>query len=203
MNTAKKTLLFDMDSTAYDFLWPIEEGILAIRDTLDYKSELHFVPKEERTRYDISVLFTQDISLQRRFEDDIRAIYHNQDFFKDLQLFPGAKEVITEFSDYYYIQFCSTPSCKNVGSELGKRHALERDFGARVAREVIFAYDKTCVRWHILVDDRADVHKGMYLPEREHIVFDQPYNREEHEHIIWKRRVNWDTIRDVLLITNH
>ena len=105
--------------------------------------------------------------------------------------------------EHWYIQICSTASSKNFGSEEAKRYALQRDFtdlywskiGKKIAREAVFASDKTSVKWTYLIDDKKDIWKWKHIPERVHIMMNQPYNQDKKNII----RTNGYHIRQELL----
>jgi len=53
--------------------------------------------------------------------------------------------------------------------------------------------DKTLIIGDILIDDKPEI-KGISTPNWEHIIFDQPYNKN----ITNKKRINWDNFKEVL-----
>ena len=60
-------------------------------------------------------------------------------------------------------------------------------------RNIILTNDKTVVKADILIDDKPVI-TGVENPEWEHIIFDQPYNRQIKD----KRRIDWGNWKSVI-----
>ncbi|MBM3256507.1 MAG: hypothetical protein FJZ04_03520 [Candidatus Moranbacteria bacterium] len=61
-----------------------------------------------------------------------------------------------------------------------------------IARNIVFAKDKTWVSGDILIDDKPKI-EGQEEPLWEHVIFDRPYNRH-----VKGRRINWQNYTKIL-----
>lgn len=180
----KQHLLVDMDNTIYDFHKRIEECFIDnYKNKLLFANELTVLPRSQWNKFQFRELFTENESLWGELWEFTRSLYQNLDFFANLELIKWAKDAIFALLESNDITICTTASELNIWSEMGKRFALERDFNYDMARGAVFAVDKTQIVWDKLIDDKPTIGEGKYKPVREHILYDQPYNRD----IIWKR----------------
>jgi 5'-nucleotidase len=113
-------------------------------------------------------------------------------FYLDLDPIEGAQVALEEMkSAGIEVFICTAPSLSNPTCASDKHAAIKRDFGRFWADRTIITKDKTMVKGDILIDDKPEVH-GLLIPEWDHVVFDQSYNR----HITDKARltewVQWE-----------
>ncbi len=117
------------------------------------------------------------------------AIIHAEGFFQDLPVVPGAVEGVQKLSESFQVYICTSP-VKSPWCAAEKLSWVERHLGHKWTKRTIITTDKTLVRGEYLIDDRPEV-KGTLLPQWEHVLYDQPYNRTKDN-----RRLTWDQILD-------
>jgi 5'-nucleotidase len=128
-------------------------------------------------------------------KDMVDVVMCQPGLFRGLPVMPGAVDaVLGLMAEGHQVWICSTPVANSPCCMDEKLAWLKEHFGAAVAKRAILTQDKTIVRGEILVDDRPDIH-GALAPSWEHVVYDQPYNREVTD----KRRMTWANWRNVLL----
>jgi 5'-nucleotidase len=116
-------------------------------------------------------------------------------FYVDLEPIDGAAEALNAMIDAGHVVFlCSTPDSTNATCPSDKRDWAEKHLGRGWGRRLILSHDKTLIRGDYLIDDKPVI-TGELVPEWEHVLFDQPYNR----HITDRRRItDWSQWAEVL-----
>lgn len=118
-------------------------------------------------------------------QDDLWAIWHEKDFFLNLQPMPGALEALEAMARCDVdVNFCSSPSAISSWSE--KAEWIEHYLGAEWTKKLILTKDKTLVHGDYLLDDKPQI-TGCMVPSWEHIVFNGQYNKEEDDRL----HMNW------------
>jgi 5'-nucleotidase len=171
-------ILFDIDGVLTDF----EDGCLK-RWRIRYPT-LPYIPREKRRGHDIREDYNR---IDPSYGSLINAILRERDFFSELNLIEGALEILAQTEAAGYNVFICTTLLHNPSEMNGRAMWVKRTFGEYWATRVIMTRDKTLVRGDILIDDRPII-KGIAKPSFEHVIFDQPYNREQEN----QRIVGWN-----------
>jgi 5'-nucleotidase len=129
----------------------------------------------DETRWDLGAT-----EMQRKA---IRAIQATPGFYAGLNPIGGAVEGMYLLRDLgATVKLCSTPDATNPTCASDKVDWVANHLGTAWVKDLILTHDKTLVRGAILIDDKPEI-TGAVVPEWEHVLFDQPYNR----HITGKR----------------
>lgn len=113
MKTPKKTLLFDMDGTTYNFHERLAEKIAA-EPRLPHEFRQKMSDTANRTQMKISKLFGDDVKVQKEIERIIHELYRNREFFASLQPYPGIVETLKALQSDYNVFFCTRPSIAHI-----------------------------------------------------------------------------------------
>ncbi len=171
----KPIVLVDMDGVIADF----EGGFIA-----NWKKQYPdkaFVPLKDRTTF---YSYKQYPIKHRPL---VWKIMMADNFFIDLPPIEGGIKAIKKMARLGYdVYFCSSPLISNRTGASEKYQWINKHFGAKWVSKLILAPDKTLVSGDYLIDDRPEV-KGLRTPDWEHILYDQPYNREDQT----RRRITW------------
>jgi 5'-nucleotidase len=121
-----------------------------------------FVPKATEEAEKMGLTF-------REFADQSQYRYIDG-FYKDLPLYPGAKEAIEklEASGKYELCFVSAPSWGNVSCFSDKRVWVEKHFPT-FYKKMDLSFHKGHYMGHYLIDDRVKYGAGEFIGE--HIMF--------------------------------
>lgn len=129
-----------------------------------------------------------------KFRRDIEGVYGETGFFANLNPVLGATEALNKMSKLSHLVFICTSPLTNYQNCVDEKYGwVDQNLGSNWVDRMILTRDKTLIQGDILIDDRPEI-KGLKQPSWEHILFDQPYNRE----IKGKRRLNWQNYREVL-----
>jgi len=124
----------------------------------------------------------------------IEKIRNSKGFILNLKPINGSLVALKYlFEKNYNVFICTTPFSKNKYSMSEKYEWIIKNLGNEWKDRIIITEDKTLIRGDILIDDKPDIN-GLASPNWEHIIFDQPYNKQ----IIGKKRINWNNFKDVL-----
>jgi 5'-nucleotidase len=117
-----------------------------------------------------------------------------KNFFADFQPVEGSIKAVKKMAKSGFdVYFCSSPFIPNPYCASEKYDWINKYFGRKWVGRLILAPDKTLVHGDILIDDRPEI-KGALSPTWEHILYDQPYNRE----IEGRKRLTWANWQDVI-----
>ncbi len=149
---------------------------------------------------DYTIAITPEQLLTQRFEDLVlpehmdavdQYAFHD-DFFKDLKVIPGAKEVIRDLYQHYEI-FITTAAMEFPNSFLPKLAWLKEHLPYISWTHIVFCGDKSIINADYLIDDNAR-HFKRFIGQG--ILFTAPHNRT----VEWDMRVNsWEEVRKLLL----
>ncbi|GGH11660.1 5' nucleotidase, NT5C type [Mucilaginibacter phyllosphaerae] len=119
------------------------------------------------------------------------AVYHD-DFFKDLAVIPGCKEVIKDLYQHYEL-FFTTAAMEFPNSLLPKLAWLGEHFPYILWTNIVFCGDKSIINADYLIDDNVK-HFKRFIGQG--ILFTASHNHD----VQWDVRVNnWQQIRELLL----
>lgn len=175
-------ILVDMDGVVADF----ERGFL--ESWQNRYPQKPFIPLNERRTFSLAAEYAQIGESVRA-----RALYSEAGFFASLPAIDGAVEALYALDKLVNIRICTSPLTKYQDCVLEKYCWVDQNLGSKWVDRIIMTRDKTLVSGDILIDDRPTLF-GVQQPSWEHIIFDQPYNREALD----KRRLNWQNYREVL-----
>lgn len=149
---------------------------------------------------DYAVEFTPEQLYSTRIEDLIKPehngcireyVFHD-DFFKDLPVIAGAKEVIEELHKKYEI-FFTTAAIEFPNSLLPKLAWLGEHFPYVTWKNIVFCGDKSIINADYMIDDNVRNFKGFI---GKGILFTAAHNHQTE----WDTRVNnWQEVKDMLL----
>jgi 5'-nucleotidase len=177
-------ILIDMDGVIADF-----EGDF-LRRWREKFSDKPFVNFEDRRGFYLREQYPPEE------RENVEEIYHGAGFYHNLPVIQGAKEAIFEMQKTgLEIFLCTSPMLpKYENCVLEKYHWVNEQLGSDWINHMIITKDKTIVKGDILIDDNPDAGKGVEIPEWEHILYDQPYNRFIKD----KRRLTWSSWKEIL-----
>ncbi len=134
-----------------------------------------YIPLEERTTHDIRKQYPQKY---RTLLDKIR---HSEDFHLSLEPIEGGIEALKEMKKLgIEVKICSSPATNYRHCVREKYEWVERHFGKDWTGNIILTEDKTLIIGDYLIDDAPEI-KGIRTPIWEHIIFEQPYNKNVKE----------------------
>ncbi len=195
MKAQKNTLLFDMDSTTYNFHERLAEKI-ADEPRLPEEFRKQMSDTTNRTKMKIWKLFGDDPMMHKEIERIIQSLYRNREFFASLQPYPGIVETLKALQRDYNVYICSRPSIVPFGSESVKVDTIIRDFGGKWREKILLMHDKTMARGDILFDDTWRVQQGVFIPERKLFLVDHAYNRQytDVQRVYLDQQEQWPSI---------
>lgn len=150
-----------------------------------YWPESRVMRQHEQTTFDLKA------GLDEYDRDVVDMVMKHPNFYRDLEPIEGAAQALAGMvEDGHIVTICTSPWLPNETCVKDKLDWLETHIGTGWASKAVITSDKTMVRADFLIDDKPEIH-GAYIPEWEHILFDQPYNRE----VAGKQRItgwaNW------------
>ena len=190
----KCILLIDMDGVIADWVGGIYTRVKEAAPELADK----LVPYECLTEFYIETVHPEEV------QSAIMKAKTDKGLYSSLNPIDGAIEALKDIeencSDYIEPFLCSSPVVvyEDCMSHSEKVQWVEKHLGEYWVRRLILTKDKTLVRGHFLIDDKADVH-GAMTPTWSQIVYDQPWNREVGDGtgakgFTW---ADWPGLRDV------
>lgn len=155
------------------------DGVLA--DLIGGIHEIDGIPKLEVTGWDFAPYTGRDL-------DMIWEAMYSEGFFRNLPLINNAKRGLMALrSAGHNVFICTTPlSTPHCAGE--KIMWVKSVIGKGWKDRIILTKDKTMIVGDYLIDDKPII-TGAITPQWEHIIFDQPYNRNVHG-----MRVTWDNL---------
>lgn len=186
MSCRKEVILVDQDGVLADF----ERGFLD-----EWKKrypERSHIPLEQRSTHSIADQYPISERLL------IREIMTEEGFVCNLPPITGAIQALNDMrSAGLIVKICTSPLSNYTNCVEEKYMWVEAHLGLEWTRDLILTKDKTLIRGDVLIDDKPSV-EGVYVPDWEHVIFDQPYNRNSVDK---RRLLNWSHWRDVITVT--
>jgi 5'-nucleotidase len=177
-------ILVDMDGVLSDY----EGGFL--RRWRDEYPDAPFVRLSDRTTFYIADQYGEDA------RPLVRRIVLEPGFISGLQPIHGSVSALNAMDlAGFEVYICSSPLSEYRNCVSEKYEWIEKHLGGSWVDRMIVTKDKTLIKADILIDDKPSVCGVEDPPPWEHIVYDQPYNRQE----VGKRRLTWNTWEAVLM----
>ncbi len=176
-------ILIDMDGVIADF-----EGEF-LRRWKESHSDKKYIALEDRKGFYLREQYPQE------YREFVQEIYHGPGFYRNLPPIPGALQALREIkSTAKSVFLCTSPMLpKYENCVLEKYHWVFDKLGEDWIHNIILTKDKTIVKGDILIDDMPEIN-GLEKPEWEHVLYDQPYNRN----VNGKRRLTWKNWQEVI-----
>ncbi len=181
--SSSKIILVDLDGPLADL-----EGEFLKRWKVKFPGEF-FLAFEERKNFFLRDDYPEHLKLK------IDEILREKGFFADLPAVPGGLEALkTLHATGYTIIICTSDIFANPTGLMDKRNWVRTHLDDTFAKAMIFTRDKTLIRGDYLIDDRPTI-IGALEPAWEHVIFDQPFNRN----ITGTKRMNpdWSNWREL------
>lgn len=153
-----------------------------------------FWPDSRAPRHHQQTTFDLKAGLDEYDCDVVSMAMKHPNFYRDLEPIEGAATALHQMVDAgHTVTICTSPWLPNETCVQDKLWWLEAHIGKGWAGRAVITSDKTRVRGDFLIDDKPDIH-GAYIPEWEHIVFDQPYNQDVTGKQRLHRWVDWSEV---------
>lgn len=178
----KKTILIDMDGVICDYT----------EHMLELATGRFSLPRLRAS--EVSEFYTERM-FPPEYHAPVDELSLEEEFFLNLPPIHGSIEAINEMLENpaLSVWICSSPKKTSDHCHSEKFLWLRKHFGQAFAERLILSRDKTLVSGDFLIDDKPII-CGERTPEWEHVIFDQPYNRDIQE----KKRLDWHNWREVL-----
>lgn len=179
-----KRILFDMDGVLVNF----EQGFLD--EWRRAHPDLPYISLEARNTFYPGDQYPEE------HRDLVYEIIDRPYFYGSLPPIAGGREALESLLGLGHdVRICTSPSLSNyTGCVFGKFAWIHRYLGREWLHRLILTKDKTVVAGNVLVDDKPVI-SGVAKPAWEHVLYDQPYNRNIAE----RRRITWNNWREILL----
>lgn len=177
----KRIILVDQDGVIADY----ELHLLNIFHKRH--PDLPRLPKAALCRFETEENYAQE------FHHELEEITHEPGFFLCLPKIDGAIPALRNLlHSGFDVRICTAPKKRFKHCTTEKLLWIERHLGQGFVERTIITRDKTLVYGNILIDDKPSVN-GVHTPAWEHVIYDQPYNRD-----CAQRRLTWNNYEEVL-----
>lgn len=126
--------------------------------------------------------------------EQVEKLLQEEGFFSSLKPIPGAIEAIHEMKALGHSVFIVTSAGVSFPNAATEKYIWVRDnLGVELLERLVITAAKPVIRGDILIDDRPQLayeDKATW----EHVLYDRSYNKD----ITGKRRITWDTWKEVL-----
>lgn len=176
-------ILLDQDGVLADFV----TGLYRVLER--ELSSSHFLalpdPHNLKRFYIDECVDTGDPDLDAYLKHQVQKAVNTPNLFADLPLIPGAafyaKQLEAQAKTHGFdVIVCTAPHVENSTCHSDKAKWLFEHFGLSWCKNAVMTHDKTLVQGIVLLDDKPNV-VGRVKPTWEHLVFDTPYNRTQHD----------------------
>lgn len=187
------TVLVDMDGVLADFDARVCE---VFRER--YPDEKQ-VEMDSREHFYMSENFREQLG--KSAGERAKAIPLQEGFFLALAPIAGALDALRAMDAHprLNVMLCTSPLSTYTYVLFEKFAWVEKHLGKAWISKIVLTKDKTVVAGRCLIDDRPHVGGSVSVPAWEHVLFDQPYNRD----VPGKRRLkgwaNWRQLVDSLV----
>lgn len=141
---------------------------------------------------------------EEQYPEHLRALtldaMRSPKMYRELEPIDNAITALHEMAQEHTVFLCSTPQDNHATCASDKIDWVRTHLGASWTKKLILTHDKTLVHGDILIDDRVGI-RGVQTPAWQHIIFDQPYNREVDPDL--PRMNGWLDWRDALKRTEY
>jgi 5'-nucleotidase len=151
---------------------------------------LSYVEPADRVTHDIRVQYD---TLGEGFGAKMAEIMRGDGFYMSLEPIDGAVDAMRAMLECGWEVFICTAQARNARCIAEKAAWVEANLGKEWVGRLIATRDKTLVCGDVLIDDKPRI-TGLRQPMFTHILYDQPYNRQET-----RDRLTWETWREVLI----
>jgi 5'-nucleotidase len=178
--TKKCILLIDMDGVTADWYG----GFLKIYNQ-------RYPERQTISEKDMDEYYIENKYPEEHKADCLNVVRGEPGFYENLDPIEGAIEALSTLpglSDFVEPFICSSPDPLSVNHvcESEKTRWIEKHLGQWWKRRVILTNDKTLVRGHFLIDDKAII-RGALEPTWNKLLYTQPHNA----HITDQVRFTW------------
>jgi len=187
---AGRTILVDMDNTVVDW------------DGMFIKRYGRAIGANEARQQEIEskIRNRKHFEIEHNFDEHERAqvmeVIASPGFFAELEPLPGAIEALKEMVERGVdVRLVTAPHPVCPGPCANEKYDfLLRHFGSDWIDRMIITRDKTHVVGAALIDDKPAVTGSAASPSWNHVLFDQPYNRQVEGKSRLTEWVNWENI---------
>jgi 5'-nucleotidase len=177
-----KIILVDMDGVLADF-----EGYF-LKKWRENFPELPFIEVKDRREFYVSKEYPEEHT------NKILQIFYSEGFCFNMEPIPGAIEAIQEIKKLGHEVFiCSSPFEQAPDSLGDKLNWVSKYLDREWVTKLILINDKTLIHGDILIDDKPVI-TGVNQPTWKHVIYDQPYNKQN----ALAPRMDWGNWKEVL-----
>ncbi|HXK38399.1 MAG TPA: 5'-3'-deoxyribonucleotidase [Candidatus Paceibacterota bacterium] len=182
MNTTDPlTILVDMDGVLCDYA-----GAHMTKVAERYPHLTPYIGQAQQ-------FWSSELAFPEEHREAIEAIALEPGFFENLAPIDGAIEALQALvAKGHNVRICTAPKKIHTYCVPEKYNWVRNHLGQAFVERVIMTRDKTLTHGDLLIDDKPVI-TGAVKPRWEHIVFNQPYNKE-----VPNRRIDWSNYKDVL-----
>lgn len=179
----KKLILVDMDGVLADF-----EKAFLDRWKFLYPNKTH-IPLEKR-----NIFYLKDQYPKEEIKN-IYSIILEMGFYLNMEPIKGSIEAMHKMLELgHNVLICTSPIRNSNYCVQEKYEWVRRNLGKQWELRLNLVRDKKYMKGDYLIDDKPDI-RGEVEPDWEHIVYDQPYNRNITD---GRRRMTWENWQDII-----